>query len=183
MNRKHWFSSVVNKCVYAFIISLCLCVNSVAARNTDSRIELSHSTVSNTFESVTAIGLYSSLSKKRNTGAYVGIQIVAFEFSSTENSDAIFRFMIGGQYPGRISPFIEIGTDVIGIIILADDQEKNCQDDSQCRVDVFAKVGIKLQISKELSIGIFHESLSFGDFHEKLNGDHSYTGGSLSIHF
>jgi len=169
--------------IAALLFLLSLTISPVQAGKESSLVEISHSSVSDTLESVTTYSLYSSPSRNLGDALYVGVQLASFKTSSTANRESLVRIVSGIIIPGRFSPYMEIGTDFVGLILLTDNQEKDCSTDHNCGIDAHFRGGIRFLVTRELHIGVFHEVISFGDFHDNLKGDHNYTGASVSFSF
>jgi hypothetical protein len=147
--------------------------------------EVTRSTNSKTFDQISTIGFYSTLGKKHGETSYGGVQLAFYEHTSNLETDSIARIIFGQKIEGLISPFFEVGTDLYGfLVILSDsDNRQNCKDNRECTIDVFFRVGIRIKIYKQHTLGIFHENIDFGDFHSNLVGEHNYTGASLGFNF
>jgi len=151
----------------------------------NSLMEATQSTSSKTFDQISTLSLYSSLGKKHGETSYGGIQLATYKHKSSLERDSVVRIILGQTIEGFISPFFEVGTDFYGFLVLLSNNDKNraCKENGACAIDAFFRIGIRIELNRHNSLGIFHENIDFGDFHSNLVGEHSYTGASLGFKF
>lgn len=174
------------KFITQFIIATTLGIGFISNALADNEkifIEITKSSHSETLGEIHALGFYSP--RDKNSGLYVGMQIMLIENDALNKNNSTIKMFFGQQIGGRIAPFYEIGTDLYGFITLFDNsrQTHTCTADQQCAIDLFFRIGLRLKLSENITLGIFHENIDFGDFHENLSGEHRYVGSSFSLSF
>ena len=147
-------------------------------------IEYSNSINTATFHSIKTISLLTRGQPSRGDIVYAGLRYSSYELSDQSDSSGIFHVLMGATMRGTFAPFMEIGTDILGLFLLDEelDEESVCGNE-QCDIDKFLKAGIRIQLQNGLSLGVFHEWISFDDHRIRLVGNHNYTGMSLGYAF
>ncbi len=155
------------------------------ARNEKSFIELTKSHHSETLNNVYSFGLYSPVTNKSKIRFYAGMQFMEFEQQIPGEDSSVIKVLIGQTFGQTFLPFYEIGTDLFGLLSLFNNnnETKACTDDQQCAIDVYFRIGLRINLNDNLVIGMFHENIDFGDFHSSLSGEHRYVGASLGFQF
>lgn len=146
-------------------------------------IEFTQSIDSITFDSIKTVGLFFRKRIKNGGFVYGGLQFSNFEFLNSSTTSGIFRVIFGTTTNGTIAPFAEIGTNIIGILIISSDNQTNCGNENRCRIDGIFKAGLRIHIQNTFTLGLFHEIISFDGNHSLLRGDHNYTGVGIGYLF
>lgn len=145
--------------------------------------EYTQSLNTSTFKKITTIGAFSRGRLSRGELVYGGLQFSHFELKNSVNTSSLYRVLVGATTTGKVSPFIEIGTDILGLFTAGNNNQTNCGNGNHCRIDGFLKVGIRIHLQYAYTLGVFHESIAFSDNHSLLKGDHDYTGMSIGYNF
>ncbi len=153
--------------------------------NEKAFVELTKSSYSRTLDDVYSFGLYSAVSGNRKTKIYAGMQFTEFTQTIPGEDRSAIKILIGQSFGQTLAPFYEIGTDFYGLLSLLNNnlETDNCIDNQQCAIDFYFRIGLRIRLSNNLMLGIFHENINFGDFHTSLSGEHRYVGGSVGIEF
>ena len=171
--------TIKNLLIIVFLLSPSL---GISKRN-NNFIEYTHSLDVSTFHSIKSIGLFAAGKTKRNEVLYGGLQLSQFVLKNNNISSNLYSVLIGVALEGKISPFIEVGTDLLGLFIAGNKEQANCSEDDYCNNDGFFKIGVRFSINKEFALGIYNQSIAFGQHHSRLKDDHNYTGASLAYSF
>lgn len=173
-------SSVITSFWLVLIVLLLSTENSLANSNR-SFFEYTNSINTATFDSIKTIGLFARGQIDRGEVVYGGLQLSHFVLKNASGSSDIYRVLIGATTLGTYAPFLEIGTDLLGL--LASRNKTDCGNGNQCRMNAFIKAGIRVRFKNDFTLGLFHESMSFDDTNSALEGVHDYTGMSLGYDF
>lgn len=167
---------------FLFVITVSLITtNNSFSTSKNSFIEYTNSINTATFDSIQTVGLYAKGQDTRGEIVYGGLQLSHFELKNGSGSSDIYRVLIGATTLGTYAPFLEIGTDFLGLLTTRD--KTDCGNGNQCRINAFIKAGIRIRIKNDFSLGLFHESMSFDDTNSALAGVHNYTGMSFGYDF
>ena len=163
------------------IAALLFTTKNCFAYNKSSFFEYTNSINTATFDSIKTFGLYTRGKNSRGEIIYGGLQFSHFKLKNGSESSGIYRVLIGATTRGTYAPFMEIGTDLLGLF--TSNNESDCGNGNQCRINAFIKAGIRIRFQNDYTLGIFHESISFDDTNSNLEGNHNYTGASFSYDF
>lgn len=188
MQRKQHWTIASRLTLVQLVLSVAIIATSgqyAHARNEKSFIELTKSGHSKTLDDVYTFGLYSSITGRSKLRFYAGMQFMEFEQQTPGEDSSSLKILIGQTFGQTLSPFYEIGTDLYGLLTLLDNdrETKTCTDEQQCSIDFYFRIGLRVNFSDNLILGIFHENIDFGDFHSSLTGEHRYVGASLGFEF
>lgn len=148
----------------------------------DNFIEISQSVNSDTLDKVQLVGLYGYVEHNHDANVYAGIQVASYDAATTLDTGSTALIIFGVERPAPISPFAEIGTDLLGLLV-HEDEDEICNSENSCEIDFYFRIGLRAPLSQQLSLGIYHQRIVFGDFHSELEGGHSFTGVSLGMYF
>ncbi|MDT8452464.1 MAG: hypothetical protein RQ936_06945 [Gammaproteobacteria bacterium] len=153
--------------------------------NEKAFVELTKSSYSRSLDDVYSFGLYSAISGNRKTKFYAGMQFMEFTQTIPGEDRSAVKILFGQRFGQTFAPFYEIGTDFYGLLSLLNNdlETNNCTDNQRCAIDFYFRIGMRIKLSDNLMLGIFHENIDFGDFHTSLSGEHRYVGGSLGFEF
>ncbi|MCK5002819.1 MAG: hypothetical protein KAS57_07320 [Gammaproteobacteria bacterium] len=156
-----------------------------ASANEGSFIELTKSRHSETLGDIYTFGIYSTLAGNSATKIYSGLQLMELEYDDLGTYNSTIKVFFGQAFGHTFAPFYEIGTDLYGLLTLLDNDKEthSCTADRECAIDFFFRLGIRINLGDNLSIGVFHENIDFGDFHTSLSGEHQYVGSSIAFRF
>jgi len=165
------------------LAALMISTGPVSASENNSFAEYTQSLDASTFEKIKTIGLFARSYYDHGEIVYGGLQFSHFEPKNSADSSGLYRVLIGVTTAGRVAPYLEIGTDILGLFTSSNNRQVNCGNVNNCRIDGFLKVGVRLRFQYAYTIGVFHESIAFSNNHRSLKGDHDYTGMSIGYHF
>ena len=169
------------------IITLILSItfSQQAQADNDSVIEISKSRRSETLGDIYTFGLHSNITGDSSSNIYAGMSILFLDNNNLNKNDSAIKIYFGQSFGKTLAPFYEIGTDLYGLLTLFnnDNETHSCTEEQQCAIDLFFKIGIKINFGDNLVLGIFHENIDFGAFHTNLSGEHRYVGSSLGFKF
>lgn len=145
-------------------------------------MEISQSVNSDTLDKAQLAGIYGYIEHNRGENVYAGIQVASFDTLTTFDHGSTVLIILGVELQTPISPFVEIGTDLLGFLIL-ENEDEICDSENNCDIDFSFRFGLRARISQQLRLGIYHEYIDFGSFHSQLEGEHKFTGISLGMFF
>ena len=179
------FTKFLNILFFVLINSaLLITTKTCFAIGNSGSIEYSNSINTATFHSIKTISLLTQGQPSQGDIVYAGLRYSNYELSDQSDSSGIFHVLMGATMRGTFAPFVEIGTDILGLFLLNEDlDEESVCGNEQCDIDKFLKAGIRIQFQNGLSLGVFHEWISFDDHRIHLVGNHNYTGMSLGYAF
>lgn len=172
-------------CSFALLILLTGFAGQAHSDSEKAFVELTKSSYSRTLDDVYSFGLYSAVSGNRKTKIYAGMQFTEFTQTIPGEDHSVIKILLGQSFGQSFAPFYEIGTDFYGLLSLLNNdlETDNCSGDQQCAIDFYFRIGLRIRLSDNLMLGIFHENIDFGDFHTSLSGEHRYVGGSVGFEF
>ena len=162
-----------------------IALSNYAIASDDEGIEISKSSLSETLGDIYTLGLFAPLTSKKYPNLHGGFQIIFFEKNNLGENDFTLKFYAGQEFGNTVALFYEAGTDFYGLITLLSDNKEthNCTNEQRCAIDTFLRIGLRIKLGNNLTLGVFHENIDFGDFHKNLSSEHRYVGSSIGFKF
>ncbi len=161
----------------------CLLLASTASiASNNGRFEYSNIIQSDNMLAMQSFSLYSAIARGAGVEPYVGAELVWYKLQSDQQYYFNSRVFIGLASGYRLTPFIEVGTNLIDFLILNSADNNTC-DPSPCDRDADVKAGLRFNMDERLSIGVFYQRLHFGRFQDILTGNHEIIGASVGLEF
>lgn len=160
-----------------FILLNLLCVSALCHADR-GRIEITTLAASDTVDKLHSFSSYSSIEPVDAWQLYGGMELAWIRLESAD--DLVFnpRVLLGFMPGSRVSPFIEMGTNLADLLDLLSGDTRDCSQD-QCNPDVDLKLGLRIGLDEHFTLGLFYQAIHFGDFHDLLEGDHDIYGINL----
>ncbi len=150
----------------------------------NGHIEYSTLIQSDSMQDLHSFSAYSPLQarRQRSLSIYAGMELVWYQL--TGQQDYIFntRIFLGVTGRQRLSPFAELGSNLVNLIVFDEHEGRNCSNDS-CDPDIDIKLGLKYRLNTHFSAGFFYQGIHFGNFHDRLTGNHNVVGAFFGLHF
>lgn len=161
---------------------ICLCLMFGQAVADKGHIELTALLASSTIEKQFSFSAYSPIQPRPRMQLYGGMELAWLQIN--RNDDFLFnaRALLGVTNGQQLAPFVEIGTNLLDLLILTGGDRRDCSQD-QCDPDIDIKAGFRYRLNPRYSIAIFYQGIHFGNFHDRLTGEHDIVGANFGLHF
>jgi hypothetical protein len=164
------------------LIAILLICTGLPAPADTGHVEYTTLLNSDSVNNMHSFGAYSPVTRSGNMQVYAGLELAWFKLDSNDDFTFTPRISIGVTTGRMFAPFVEIGTNLLDLLTLMDNEARDCNQQA-CDPDFFIKAGFSIRLNHELSLAVFYQGIHFGGFTDILTGDHDIFAASIGLHF